>query len=359
MKNSSILISGSGSFIPEKNVINSTFDQSIFYDKNNTRLSSSSDLIIGKFEKITGIKERRWIESNHVTSDLGYFAAISAIENSGKNKEKIDLIICAQNFGDIQEGTNRGDLIPSVASRIKAKLGIRNPYCVAYDINFGCPAWILGLIQAKNWLESENGNLALVIGVETLSRVSDPFDRDSMIFSDGAGAVLLERTENGGGAGLLANLTRTDSYEHNLLLKMGPSYNPEHDQQNLYVKMDGPKLYEYALEHVPSAIYQTIQKAGLSLPDIKMLLIHQANTKMLEAITNRLFKLDGKETYPDGFLPMIISWLGNNAVASVPTLYDLISKGKLPGYEFNSGDNIVFAAVGSGMSISALVYQVK
>lgn len=179
-----------------------------------------------------------------------------------------------------------------------------------------------------------------------------------MIFSDGAGAVLLERIEEKKGIGILASLTRTDSFEHNLLLKMGPSYNPDHDQNNLYVKMDGPKLYEYALEHVPSAIYETIKKAGLSLSDIKMLLIHQANTKMLEAITNRLFKLDGKETHPDHFLPLIISWLGNNAVASVPTLYDLISRGKLEGYELNSGDHIVFAAVGSGMSISALVYKV-
>ncbi|MBN8705466.1 MAG: ketoacyl-ACP synthase III [Bacteroidetes bacterium] len=358
MKNYSFLISGSGSFIPEKKVPNFLFNNSIFYNKTSEPIHSANDLVISKFAKITGIRERRWIESGHVTSDLGFFAALKALKKNGRNKEDIDLIICAQNFGDIQEGTNRGDLIPSVASRIKAKLGIVNPYCIAYDINFGCPAWILGLIQAKNWLDSENGKLALVIGVETLSRVSDPYDRDSMIFSDGAGAVILERVEGKSGVGILANLTRTDSFEHNLLLKMGPSYNPAHDQHNLYVKMDGPKLYEYALEHVPTAIYQTIQKAGLTLSDIKMLLIHQANTKMLEAITTRLFKLDGQETYPDGFLPLIISWLGNNAVASVPTLYDLINRGKLEGYEFIPGDTIVFAAVGSGMSISAMVYKV-
>ncbi|MCA0447394.1 MAG: ketoacyl-ACP synthase III [Bacteroidetes bacterium] len=358
MTSNSFIIAGSGSFIPKGSISNQHFSPSHFYDRSKKRIQSQNELVISKFAKITGINERRWIESGHVTSDLGFFAAVDALEKSGKNKESIDLIICAQNFGDIQEGTNRGDLIPSVASRIKAKLGIVNPYCIAYDINFGCPAWILGLIQAKNWLDSENGKLALVIGVETLSRVSDPYDRDSMIFSDGAGAVILERLEGKSGVGILASLTRTDSFEHNLLLKMGPSYNPDHDQQNLYVKMDGPKLYEYALDNVPTAIYQTIKKAGLTLSDIKMLLIHQANTKMLEAITARLFKLDGQETYPDGFLPLIISWLGNNAVASVPTLYDLINRGKLEGYEFNPGDTIVFAAVGSGMSISAMVYKV-
>lgn len=149
MATHSIIISGSGCYIPESLIGNKHFVHHNFYDKNKSIIQSPVEQVINKFEKITGIKERRWIESDHVTSDLGYFAAVSALENSGKDKEDLDLIICAQNFGDIQAETNRGDLIPSVASRIKAKLGIKNPFCVAYDINFGCPAWILGLIQAK------------------------------------------------------------------------------------------------------------------------------------------------------------------------------------------------------------------
>ncbi len=360
MKNYSILIKGSGSCIPDRIIPNSEFETGEFYSSSGEKIQDPPETTIRKFEKITGIKERRWLENSQVTSDLGTIAAEKAIRMAGIDPEKIGYILCAQNFGDIKAGSNRADLIPSVASRIKHNLGIRNPYCFAFDINFGCPAWILGLSLAKTWLDSQQEETyALVIGVETLSRVIDPFDRDRMIFSDGAGAVILEKAETGTQRfGILAELTRTDTADHNLLLKMGKSNNPNADPEDLFVKMEGPKLYEYALNLVPPSIFQVVNKAGLKLEDIRMVLIHQANEKMIDAMIKRLFQLNQNQQTPPDFVPKVLSWLGNNAVASVPTLFDLINRKKLEGFSFMPGDKIVFAAVGSGMSISALVYQI-
>lgn len=352
-----VRFAGTGSYLPERVVPNEAFLSSQFYQQDGTPVSDDPETVIRKFSKITGIKERRWIEPGQVTSDLGFFAAKRALESAGSDPESVDIIICAQNFGDIAEGTNRGDLIPSVASRIKQKLDIKNPYCVAWDINFGCPAWILGLVQARNWLLTEGGRRALVIGVETLSRVSDPHDRDVMIFADGAGAVLLEVCDEGECGGLMNHLTRTDTEVHNRLLRMGASYGPDVPAGNLYVKMDGHRLYEYAIETVPDALSSLLRQAGLIPSDIKMLLIHQANTKMLESITRRFFRQFGQESWPDDFLPLIVSWMGNNAVASVPVLLDRILRGEEPGYSLKKGDKILLAAVGSGMSVSAMIAE--
>jgi len=360
MKNHSIIIKGSGSCIPDRVIPNSEFVTGEFYSSAGEKIQDASETVIRKFEKITGIKERRWLNDSQVTSDLGTIAAEKAIRMAGIDPEKIGYLLCAQNFGDIKSGSNRADLIPSVASRIKHNLGIRNPYCFAFDINFGCPAWILGLSLAKSWLDPQTEETyAMVIGVETLSRVIDPFDRDRMIFSDGAGAVILEKVETGKSrSGILADLTRTDTVDHNLLLKMGKSNNPDADPEDLYVKMEGPKLYEYALNMVPSSIFQVVIKAGLRLEEIRMVLIHQANEKMIDAMIKRLFQLNQDQPIPPNFVPKILSWLGNNAVASVPTLFDLINRKQLDGYSFVPGDTIVLAAVGSGMSISALVYRI-
>ena len=118
------------------------------------------------------------------------------------------------------------------------------------------------------------------------------------------------------------------------------------------------KIYEYALKNVPVAIQETIAKAGLDIDDISKILIHQANAKMDYAMINRLFKLYGKDSYSHSIAPMTIQQYGNSSVATVPTMYDLIVKGKMEGHAINSGDHIVFASVGAGMNINAIVYKV-
>ena len=109
---------------------------------------------------------------------------------------QLDYILVAHNFGDVTEDNRRSDFVPTLAARVKHKLGIENPTTIAYDLPFGCPGWLQGVIQADYYLRSGDAKRVLVIGAETLSRVCDPHDRDSMIYADGAGAILLEARES-------------------------------------------------------------------------------------------------------------------------------------------------------------------
>jgi 3-oxoacyl-[acyl-carrier-protein] synthase-3 len=197
----------------------------------------------------------------------------------------------------------------------------------------------------------------MVIGAETLSRIIDPHDRDSMIFSDGAGAVIFEGKDSLAKVGILAHKTETHSLNHAGLLTMGKGSHPDETSGNYYLKMNGRKLYEFAVIQVPQVIKKAIDKAGLSVEDINIVFVHQANGKMDTAIMKRLFKLYGKETVPDNLVPMTISWLGNSSVATVPTLLDLVLKSKVEGYQVKAGDVAVFASVGAGMHINAFIYR--
>ena len=213
------------------------------------------------------------------------------------------------------------------------------------------------MIQADYYLRSGDAKRALVIGAETLSRVSDPHDRDSMIYADGAGATVLEATEATEAVGILSHATRSDTLEHARLLWMGPSYDPEENSDRLYLKMTGRKLYEYALQTVPGLVKESLDRADVTLTDVAKVLLHQANAKMDHAILERLFKLYAVEEIPDSIMPMTISWLGNSSVATLPTLYDLMRKGKMDGQGFDPGDLVVFASVGAGMNINSMVYR--
>jgi 3-oxoacyl-[acyl-carrier-protein] synthase-3 len=157
--------------------------------------------------------------------------------------------------------------------------------------------------------------------------------------------------------GILTHAVRSDTLEHVGLLRMGPSYDPEAEDDELYIKMKGRKLYEYAIATVPGLVRKSLERAGLTLTDVNKVLIHQANGKMDEAILKRLFRLYGIADIPAGIMPMTVSWLGNSSVATVPTLLDLIVKGKLEGQSLQRGDNVVFASVGAGMHINSMVYR--
>jgi 3-oxoacyl-[acyl-carrier-protein] synthase-3 len=194
------------------------------------------------------------------------------------------------------------------------------------------------------------------IGAETLSRICDPHDRDSMIYADGAGATILEAVASDRPLGILSHAARSDTLEHAYMLWMGKSFDPGHQGDELYLKMDGHKLYEYALKTVPLVAKESVEKARLAIGDIKKILIHPANEKMDEAILKRLFKISGGVYQPE-VMPMIISWLGNSSVATVPTLLDLLLKGKLEDHALAAGDNIVLTSVGAGMNINSVVYR--
>ncbi len=354
----SSVIVATGSCIPTRRVPNEDFlDRRLFDAEGKPIDPATNPKVVAKFQEVTGIAERQYVSDDLVASDIALEAAQNALAGSGIDPETLDYLIVAHNFGDVQAHNPRSDFVPSLGARVKRDLRIANPACVAYDLAFGCPGWLQGVIQADYFLRSGDATRALVIGTETLSRVSDPHDRDSMIYADGAGAAVLEARRDGRRTGILAHATRTDSLDHARLMWMGRSHNPQFAGDRLFLKMHGRQLYEYALTTLPGVVRQSLEKAGLTLTDVNKVLIHQANEKMDEAILKRLFKLYGVEHIPEGIMPMTIARLGNNSVATIPTLLDLVSRGKLDGQRLASGDLVVFASVGAGMNINSVVYR--
>src|SRR5688572_130479 len=213
----STVIVATGSCIPGRRVVNDDFLQHrLFEDYGKPFEPGGNARIIEKFREITGISERRYADDDLATSDIATLAARNALEDGAIDPESLDYLVVAHNFGDVRAGNPRSDFVPTLAARVKRALGIANPSCVAYDLPFGCPGWVQAVIQVDYFLKSGDARRALVIGAETLSRVSDPHDRNSLIYSDGAGAAILEaRPANGGPrVGILAHATRSDALEY-------------------------------------------------------------------------------------------------------------------------------------------------
>ncbi len=352
------VIIGTGSFIPERRVPTEDFKENQFFmDYGQPIDMADNEKTVSKFQEITEIGERRWANDDQVASDLGTIAAEKAIADAGIDPESLDYVIFAHNFGDVLIDNRHSDFCPSLAARVKQNLKIANPECIAYDLPFGCPGWVQGVIQADYYLRSGDAKRALVIGGETLSRISDPHDRDSMIYSDGAGATIFEARETDEEIGILSHSARSDTIDHARLLWMGHTYDQESGDKRLYLKMFGRKLYNYALTNVPGVVKKSLDKAGLDLSDVKKVFLHQANAKMDDAILKRLFRLYKVDEIPDGIMPMSISWLGNSSVATVPTLLDLVVKGEMDGQEVKPGEAVVLASVGAGMNVNSIVYR--
>ncbi|HET9570060.1 MAG TPA: ketoacyl-ACP synthase III [Bacteroidales bacterium] len=353
------VIKGTGSYIPSKITKNEDFLNNEFYESNGVKINKTNHEIIDKFKEITTIEERRHVSDDQTTSELAYRAAKEALTSSETDPETLDYIIMAHNFGETKPGKTHSDFVPCLAARVKYKLKIQNPNTVSYDIVFGCPGWLQAMIQADYYIRSGDAKRVLVIGAEVLSRVSDPHDKDSMLYADGAGATLLEAKESETPIGILAHKTRSDTFLHSQMLYLGGSYNPDHKEKNdLFIKMNGRRLYQYALETVPASIKACLDKVNIPISKVSKVLIHQANGKMDDAILKRLYALYNMEEPPKNIMPMTIAHLGNASVATVPTLFNLIAKGQMEGHQFNQGDILVFASVGAGMNINALVYKV-
>jgi 3-oxoacyl-[acyl-carrier-protein] synthase-3 len=349
-----IKITGTGSYIPDTIEKNENFHQHEFLNNDGSQIEHPNEVIVDKFQAITGIAERRYAKAHLNSSDLGFFAAEKAIADAKIDPETLDYIIVAHNFGDVKHNAIQSDILPCLASRVKHSLRIKNPKCVAYDILFGCPGWVEGVIQAKAFIQAGMAKRCLVIGSETLSRVVDKHDRDSMIYSDGAGATIIEATEDEGG--ILAHETASYTYDEAYYLFFGNSNNQDLCRDTRYIKMDGRKIYEFALNNVPNAMKTCLDNSGVDIKEVKKIFIHQANEKMDEAILKRFYRLY-KADIPEGIMPMSIQTLGNSSVATIPTLFDLVKNNKLKNHSLTKGDVIIFASVGAGMHINAIVYK--
>ena len=351
------VITGTGSYIPNEVKVNRDFTIYNFYNETHQRIDTAPLEVVEKFKAITGIEERRYAAVDMTASGMAAIAAKEAIDMSGVDPETIDQLIMAHNFGDVMKHSIQTDAVPSLASRVKHALGIKNPNCVPYDVLFGCPGWLQGVIQADAFFKAGVASKALVIGSETLSRVIDQYDRDSMIFSDGAGASVIEYRETGeNGSGIIGSSVQSHSLDEAYYINMGKSNYPGSDPRVKYIKMKGRKVYEYAVKHVPQAMKDCLDKSGVGISELKKVFIHQANEKMDDAIVRAMFKLYGV-TAPADVMPMSIHWLGNSSVATIPTLMDLVLRGKQDGHQLHPGDVILFASVGAGMNINAVAYR--
>jgi 3-oxoacyl-[acyl-carrier-protein] synthase-3 len=358
MKKIYSVFTGTGSYVPTKQIKNDFFHSNEFYDSTGKKLDTPNEEITRKFEEITTIAERRYAEDDQVTSDLALIASNKAIGSAGIDKEELDYIIFAHNFGETRVDDIQIDVLPTMAARLKQKLGIRNPSAIAYDVLFGCPGWVQAVIQADYYIKSGDAKKILVVGADVLSRISDPHDRDSMIYADGAGAAIMEARERETPIGILGHNSRSDALDYAKMLYMGYSYEPGLAKKKVhFLKMNGRRLYQYALSNVPNAIKAGLDKLNLNITDISKVLIHQANGKMDDAILKRLFELYNINEVPEYIMPMTISWLGNSSVATVPTLLDMIIRDTMDDHQLESGDIIVLASVGAGMNINNVVYK--
>jgi len=353
------VITGTGSFIPDNIKTNRDFIDQPFYAEDHERIITPPAEIVDKFKDITGIEERRYADKEMNTSDMALIAAQRAIEDAGIDPETLDQLIFAHNFGNVPVASIQSEAVPALASRVKAALGIQNPDCVAYDLLFGCPGWIQGVIQSHAFIKAGIATKCLVIGAETLSRVIDKYDRDSMIFSDGAGATVIESLPSDTTqSGIIATSVQSHCTKEAYYIQFGESYEPNADKDIRYMKMKGRKVYEYAIKNVPLAMKSCLDKAGLHVTDVKKFFLHQANEKMDEGFIKELYKLYGLKDIPAGIMPMSIHKFGNSSVATIPTLYDMVKHNKLGAHELEDGDIIMFASVGAGMNINAICYRV-
>ncbi|WP_185864954.1 3-oxoacyl-ACP synthase III family protein [Blattabacterium cuenoti] len=355
------IIVGTGHYLPKKIIKNEHFLNYEFYNEYGLKIKNSNENIIEKFKSITEIEERRYVEKSIFNSDIAGIAAKKALLSSKIYKEKIDYIISAHNYGDVNPITYQSNFVPSVAAKVKNKLQIKNKKCRPYDMIFGCTGWIEGMILADQLLRSKYAKNILITGSETLSNVVDPYDKNSMIFSDGAGAVILSAIDFNEKEqfGIINYDSQCDNTNELYYLSNGHSLNSKYTKSLINIRMNGRKIYEYALKEVPIMLKNIIDQTNLHLKDIKKILIHQANAKMDYAIIKRLLKL---YNYSDSnflkkILPMTVQKLGNSSVATIPTLLDLILKNKLFPHKIYPGDIILMGALGASMNINGIIYR--
>jgi 3-oxoacyl-[acyl-carrier-protein] synthase-3 len=355
----SVIITGTGSYIPEHIQSNEAFLTSVFYTDQQVAIHKTPFEIIDSLKNITGIEERRYAGEQLNTSDIAAMAAQHAIDDCRIDPETLDFIIVAHNFGNAAAGSFQTDMVPSVANRVKHLLHINNPSCASFDVIFGCPGWVQGLIIAQAFCMSGMAKKGLIIGAEILSRVFDPADRDSMIYADGAGACIVEAvaSENTLPNGILAVAAKSYSMADVNYIYMDKGFSPTANDQDKYLKMKGRKVYEFAMQQVPLAMKECLEKAGVDIKALKKIFIHQANEKMDEGIVKRFYELYGIDTPPAFIMPLSINKLGNSSVATIPTLYDLVIKGLVADHHLEKDDIILFASVGAGMNINAVCYR--
>lgn len=313
-------IAATGISLPEKVLSNADLERMV---------ETSDEWILSR----TGIRERRITEDGVATSDLAADAGRMALTAAGKIPEDVDLIIVATATGD--------HLFPSTACFVQDKLGAVN--ATAFDISAACSGFIYSLTVAHSLLSTGVYRNALIIGAETLSKITDYSDRSTCIlFGDGAGAMFVELGTDG--KGLFASHLGSDGSLTKLLnLPAGGSRMPSSretvDSGQHFIKMNGNELFKVAVRSMELAAVRTLDKAGIDSAAIDLLIPHQANIRIINSLRKRL-KFDKEKVYIN------IDRFGNTSAASIPIAYhEVRSSG-----QYDEDSNILLVAFGGGIT---------
>jgi 3-oxoacyl-[acyl-carrier-protein] synthase III len=284
----------------------------------------------------TGIKERR---ISHVeASELASVAGLRALAAAGKTVNDLDLILVATCSGD--------SIIPSTASVVQRHLGAWN--AAALDLNAACSGFVYGLVVGTNMIRGGTNNTILLVGTEKLHFVTDFTDRTTcVLFGDGAGAVVLEPTDEPIGL-LSSELGMDGSVGHILSVpRDGSAGDPGPiDPRESAIGMEGPDIFRRAVTTMGDSAARAIKDAGLSLEDVDLVIPHQANTRIIDATARRLGIEENK-------VFVNIESYGNTSAATIPVaLTEALEQGRV-----RPGDNIVFTAFGGGLSWGSAVYR--
>ena len=313
-----VRILGIGHYCPENIVRNKDLEKIV---------ETTNEWII----KRTGIRERR-ISTGEGTVDLAYKAAINALKNSKCNKEDIDLIIVATTTPD--------KLMPSTACSIQGLLGCKN--AAAFDISAACSGFVYSLIVGSSLIKGTDKKKALIIGSEVLSKITDWSDRNTcVLFGDGAGAAVIELSEEDS---IISTCFSADGElgEKTLVaaeLKINTPFSSDESNEKRYVEMKGGEVFKFAVSVLPEIVKELLEKANEDINNIKYIVPHQANLRIIDEAARRL-QIDREKFYVN------VDKYGNTSAASIPiALSELIEKGLI-----NKGDKIILAAFGGGLT---------
>jgi 3-oxoacyl-[acyl-carrier-protein] synthase-3 len=322
------VITGHGSFAPAKKLTNDDLAK---------MMDTSDEWITSR----TGIKVRHITTEDETTAFLAIEAAKKALARANLDAKKLELIIVATITPEM--------VFPSTASFVQRALGAKNAW--AFDLAAACSGFVYGVSIVQQFLESGRLNNALVIGAETLTKITDWTDRTSCIlFGDGAGAVVLERREDGDNGVIYSAMYSDGNYWESLNCKAYGSLHPPDkeldDPKKIYMQIKGREVYQQAVRRIVETVTGCLEHCNLSTDDIKMLISHQMNARIIESAAKRL-KL------PDEKVFLNIAEYGNTSAASVPIAFDdCIRKGKI-----QRGDIVIFVAFGAGLTWGANVVR--
>jgi len=324
------VIAGTGSYVPEKILSNEDF-------ANMVEIDTSDEWITTR----TGIKRRHIAADEQTTADLATEAAKKALAEAELEGKDLDLIIVATITPEM--------VFPSTASFVQTKLGARKAF--VFDLAAACSGFVYGLAIASQLLESGRYNNALLIGAETLSKITNWKDRTSCIlFGDGAGAAVLKRTEDGE-HGVIYSTMGADGYSWRALNCQAygsrhPSWKKLENPDMIFMEIHGREVYQQAVRKIVTTVQKCLKKCGLKTDDIAMLVSHQMNARIIESAAKRL-KL------PDDKFFINIQEYGNTSAASVPIAFnDCRRQGKI-----KEGDIVILVAFGAGLTWGANVVQ--